>query len=147
MPAKKNTPETTEYATDAAIAFSKLSGTATKIGTAKSGGVYEVNPARIGKSGTPTVVALALVTAGGKKLEVEGESIRAAFDALLTEYSDLYGKELGTVEKATGKPYGNFKTLRSRLISDVAKGFIRTFRFSDPDAPEVVALAGRVAKK
>ena len=125
MKAKKNLTAVNESKYNAAVFIetAKKSGSALRTITAKNGGVYPVDYEGTKKTGTPIVIAFLYRLAGGKK---DGSVSADKISDLLSgfDFSSENGKKLNAL---LPKNYGNFNTLRSRILGEIRKGAILSF--------------------
>ena len=101
----------------------KRSGIALRVITAKSAGVYPVDFSGTKKAGTPVIISFLYRENGGtEKGSLPAGIIGKALSSL--DFSSPEGKKLSSL---LPPGYANFKTLRSRILSEVNRGAIRSF--------------------
>ena len=136
-----------EYRKELFIKSAKLSGRAIKVITAENNGIYPVLSTLTG-TGIVTRILLSVALKSVKKSitdKVSASEIVSAYNALEeNNFSSSIGKLYNEEIKRTGKPYGNYKTLKNRLISEINSGSILGFTFKNTDDPETINLFGKV---
>jgi hypothetical protein len=132
--ATKKVTKREDYKGEIALKRARVSGIALKASTARSGGIYEV---KSNNNGTSTVLNGIFKAYFPKKKEVNaslfGEVLTSLFTGKEKEKDAIVEKGISGYEKTTGRKYKNFPTLRSRLISEIKRGNILSFKLiSEP---------------
>lgn len=136
-----------EYALNLNTKRAGLSGVALKVSTAKNSGMYPVLSAVTG-TGIITRILLSIALKIEKKAVSKvatSAGISEAYnrieaDNFNTALGKLYGKEIAKLPK----PYGNYKTLKNRLVGEIKNGAILGFTFKNPEDSEVSRIFASV---
>lgn len=150
MKTKKDISESVKYSKELNIKRAKISGNALKAPTARGDFGIGIYPVGASLNGTGTVTRILLSSAlkrAKKKIsdKVTGKEISEAYNRIeengfKNPLGVLYEKEV----KRLPKSYGNYKTLKNRLLSEINSGAILGFTFKSPEDSEVVSIFGKV---